>query len=188
MTAPIELHVHEFDDATVRATLRAVQRVIRRRQSTLPVYVCSYGGDIARLCGILDALSACPVPVATIALGGAYSCGAVLLASGTRGHRWIGPNASAMVHEAMTLAPITGSTSVVTVEARDLAAASERMLATLDRGCGKRPGYWRRALKRRGNTDWYLTAAQAVKLGLADHIGAPVFVSERRTVIKGASA
>jgi len=48
---------------------------------------------------MLEVISQSPVPVATIAVGKAMSCGATLLAAGTKGMRYAAPNSTILVHD-----------------------------------------------------------------------------------------
>src|SRR5690554_4690500 len=55
---------------------------------TIPVYINSYGGQVFSLVAKRDLIKTSVKPVSTIAVGKAMSCGASLLAAGTKGYRF----------------------------------------------------------------------------------------------------
>ncbi|HUU86418.1 MAG TPA: ATP-dependent Clp protease proteolytic subunit, partial [Candidatus Glassbacteria bacterium] len=64
----------------------------------LTFIINSPGGDIAETNALIDLLDNIPLEIKTVGLGECSSCGAILLASGSKGHRTAGPNTSIMIH------------------------------------------------------------------------------------------
>lgn len=177
MTAPVRAWVQKFDALTVRRLERAIERAARDEQTTLPVYINSPGGCVSTCMAMVDLFDSSPVPITTIALGIADSCGAVLLACGAKGSRYIGPNTEVMVHE---MSADTGHRTMANVEhdAAFLASLNRQWLGLLDKSTGRRGGYWLRHVRSSAHSDHYFTPAAAVKAGLADHVGVPRFKTE----------
>src|SRR5271165_3282131 len=53
----------------------------------ITIYIHSNGGDVAALNCIYDVMHMITAPVKTVCIGKSYSCGAALLAAGTKGKR-----------------------------------------------------------------------------------------------------
>lgn len=175
MSGPVRAWVQKFDDITVRRLERAIERANRAGQEVLPVYINTPGGAVNWCLAMVDLFDASPVTIATVGLGIADSCGIVLLASGTKGHRYIGPNAEIMVHE---VSANTGHVTMANMESdvKYLARLNKQWLGLLDKRTGRRSGYWLRRVRSTAHSDHYFTPAAAVKVGLADHVGVPQLV------------
>jgi ATP-dependent Clp protease, protease subunit len=176
MSAPVRAWVQKFDDVTVRRLERAIERAERAGQSVLPLYISSPGGSVMRCLAMVDLIDAAPMPVATIALGWADSCGAVLLACGAKGHRYVASNAEVMVHEMSSGA--IGTMSNVEHDAAYLATLNKQWLGLLDKRTGRRPGYWLRRVRKTSHSDHYFTPNDVVKMRIADHVGVPRLQSD----------
>lgn len=64
----------------------------------ITIYINTNGGDAMALANIYDVMQIIKSPIKTICIGKAYSAGALILASGTKGKRYIAKNASVMMH------------------------------------------------------------------------------------------
>lgn len=73
------------------------------KQDVIPVIIDSYGGEVYALLSMIDAIDACELTVATIVEAKAMSCGSVLFSCGAEGHRYIGPNATVMIHDVSSM-------------------------------------------------------------------------------------
>src|SRR5579859_4042574 len=94
------IRVKDFNLSSLQEFHKDFEELSRKDEITIiPIYINSYGGQIDTLFAMLDIIQASHKPVATIASGVAMSCGAVLLASGTPGYRFAGPNAQIMIHQ-----------------------------------------------------------------------------------------
>lgn len=135
------------------------------------LYVSSYGGDTYTLTAMRDMIKSAAKPVATIAMGKAMSAGAFLLAAGTPGLRFCSENADIMVHEASSGA--IGKTAEVVQYALDLDKFNKKVLKNFANDIGKTLLEVEAMLKEKNNVDWYLSAKDAQKAGIIDHIGIP---------------
>lgn len=169
---PRVVRVNSFDEDAVAAFSNEISAAERTGQGIIPVIIDTYGGDTYGCMAMCDIIKACKVPVATIAQGKVMSSGAVLFICGTRGHRYMGPNSTMMVHDAATRVSWK-KTEEVKVDAKETDRINKRTYAVIDKSCGQRVGYTWGLIQKRGRTDWYLTPKQAVQYGFADHVGVP---------------
>jgi len=65
----------------------------------ITIYINSNGGQTSTLFPLADLISSSKTPINTIVLGKAYSAGAMLLLSGTAGHRSAYKHANILLHE-----------------------------------------------------------------------------------------
>lgn len=168
--------VNRFDAETVQT----VERAMAKARRTVPIFIQSPGGDVYSLFAMVDIIDGARVPVATIAVGQACSSAAVLLACGANGMRYVAPHTEVMIHEVSADIDY-GPAPDIAVEADVVSDTNRRFLALLDKRTGKRAGYWQRAIRKSSSRDLYLSPTQAVRAGLADHIGVPF--EDRETVV-----
>jgi ATP-dependent Clp protease protease subunit len=64
----------------------------------ISIYINTNGGDSHALSNIYDVMQMIKSPIKTVCIGKAYSAGALILAAGTKGKRFITKNAAVMVH------------------------------------------------------------------------------------------
>ncbi len=135
----------------------------------ITLHINSPGGLVDASMAIYDTMQSISAPVHTIACGRAMSAASYLLAGGELGHRRCTPNARVMLHEPSRV--ITkGQTSQVLVAAEELLKTRERIELLLSKHTGKSPEEVRTMV---GMQDVYLTADQALELGLIDSILQP---------------
>lgn len=169
--------VTDFDDLTVRRMQSCLDNCVKAEQPFLPVTIMSPGGDVYSMFALIDLMTCGPVPCATIAVGLAMSAGGVLLASGQKGYRFVAPNASVMIHR-VSGRPPASNVAGLKEDVRLLEEMDARMLTHLDKASGHRKGYWEGRLAKLAYTDLTMSAEEAVKAGLADHVGIPTIALE----------
>jgi ATP-dependent protease ClpP protease subunit len=140
-------------------------------QPVIPILISSYGGSVDQLNRMIDLIETAPVPVATIARGMCMSCGSFLLASGTEGYTWASKSTNIMIHD-LSAGDFNKAEDVLN-DARALKRWKETVFYRLDEQTHKAKGYWMDTLKGKGNTDYYLSAGQAKRLKVIDHVGIP---------------
>lgn len=171
--------VRDFDEAAAERFARDVAAVRLERQPVLPVVITSGGGDVYTLMAMLDVLATFDGTVVTLALGQAMSCGAVLFTCGAEGHRYIAPNATLLLHD-VSSAPVGGKADDQRVSATETARLNLLLWQRMARNIGKARDDLLAAHKARGAADWFVTAPEAVRLGLASQVGLPVFEWRQR--------
>ena len=167
--------VNEFSEYGVRCFKSDFDDLRSSSLPILPIIIDSYGGEIYSLLAMLDIMAIADRPVATIALGKAMSCGSILLACGTKGFRFIGPNTTMMIHDAATHS--FGKIEELKSDVGEADRLNNKIFNTLDHRCNKRAGYFKKILAEKKHTNWYLEPQEALKHGLIDHIGIPVIDS-----------
>lgn len=134
---------------------------------TKDIIMCidSYGGYVHSLLAIHDIMkNLCRCDISTVCIGKAMSCGQMLLMSGTKGKRFATPNARILVHEVsnMTFGKLTDMEIDIN-ETKELQKILESMLL-------KYTKLNKEEVKDLMNRDSYLSAKEAVKFGIIDHI------------------
>jgi len=132
-------------------------------KSDINLNINSFGGDTYAMFGLVDKMRSLPVKVNTICLGTCMSAGAVILAAGT-GTRKAHKHSSIMVHDGQV---------GIQEKVADFQRASEHFKDLTDR-CNKLMAevtkkdfeYWENINK----FDSYLTAEQALEVGIIDEI------------------
>mmetsp|Transcript_9585 Transcript_9585/g.15727 ORF Transcript_9585/g.15727 Transcript_9585/m.15727 type:complete len:245 (+) Transcript_9585:37-771(+) len=132
------------------------------------LYISSPGGDYRQCIAFLDILQACKTaPITTVAAGMAGGEAALLLASGSKGQRFVLPSARILIHQPVGLT--SGGFETLQAQAAQLEDAKgvyvdflhqftgqekEKIVADIDRDC-------------------YMSPEEAISYGLADQIGSP---------------
>lgn len=132
--------------------------------SDISIYINSPGGSISSGMAIYDTMNFIKSDVSTICVGIAASMGAFLLSSGTKGKRYILPNADVMIHQ-----PLGGAEG----QATDIKIATERILNLKDRLnkiLAKNTGNSLKKIEKDTERDNYLNADEAITYGLVDKI------------------
>lgn len=179
-TAPMRsVWVSAFDEEAAQSFTRDIAAIRQARQPVLPLVIVSAGGEVYSLLAMLDALATYDGTVLTVALGQAMSCGAVLFSCGAQGHRYIAPNATLLLHD-VSGPPVGGKAEEQQVNASESTRLNDLLWRRLSTNIGKPPGYLRSLHGKRNGVDWYLSAREAVRVGLASRVGLPVVEVRQR--------
>lgn len=130
----------------------------------ISLYINSPGGSISAGMAIYDTMNFIQSDVSTICVGIAASMGAFLLSSGTKGKRYILPNADVMIHQ-----PLGGAEG----QATDIKIATDRILSLkerLNKILAKNTSKNLKRIERDTERDNYLNAEEAINYGLVDKI------------------
>lgn len=166
------IFVSEFDDSTLETFIADFSRLEQDPIiSVIAIYVSSYGGESHVVMAMRDMIKSSPKPVATIAIGKAMSAGASLLAAGTPNYRFASESTEIMIHD-MSSGEV-GKAADIVQAAGDLARFSEYYFQCLANDIGQTIEFIKEELRNRNNSDWSMTAKEAKKIGLIDHIGFP---------------
>ena len=127
-------------------------------------YINSPGGSVTDGMMIYDTMQHIKPDVQTICMGMAASMGAVLLTAGTKGKRFILPNAEVMIHQ-----PLGGAQG----QATDILIAADHIKRTkqkLNKILADASGQTLETIEKDVERDNWMTAEEALKYGLVDHI------------------
>lgn len=128
------------------------------------LYINSPGGSVYDALAIYDTIQFVKSDVQTVGIGIQASAAAFLLSSGTKGKRFILPNASVMVHQ-----PSSGTRGKVTDQEIDL-RESLRVKKLLEEIMAKNTGQKVSKIHDDMERDKWMTAKEAVEYGIVDKI------------------
>ena len=130
----------------------------------IQLYINSPGGSVYDGLAIYDTMQYIKPDVQTIGIGLQASMGAFLLSSGAKGKRFVLPNARVMIHQ-----PSSGTQGMVTDQEISL-RESVRMKELLAKVIAKNTGQKLEKVKADMERDYWMSADEAVKYGLADEM------------------
>ncbi|MBI2035992.1 MAG: ATP-dependent Clp endopeptidase proteolytic subunit ClpP [Candidatus Liptonbacteria bacterium] len=130
----------------------------------IKLYVNSPGGSVTAGLAIYDTMQYVKPDVSTICVGMAASMGAVLLAAGEKGKRFVLPNADILLHQVMGGAE--GQASDIEINAKHIIRIKERLNQIL----AKHTGQSLQKIEKDTDRDYYMTAHEAKEYGLIDEI------------------
>ena len=130
----------------------------------IQIYINSPGGSVSAALAMLDTMNHIKPDVSTVCVGLAASAGAVLLAAGAKGKRFILPNAEVMIHQPW--GGIEGQASDIEITAKHILATRDRLNKILAEATGQ-------PLEKIANDvdrDFFMTADEAKKYGIVDKV------------------
>lgn len=155
----------EVNDAT--ASIIVAQLLYLEGQDPekdISFYINSPGGSISSGFAIYDTMRYIKCDVSTICMGMAASMGAFLLSSGTKGKRYVLPNAEVMIHQ--PLGGAQGQATEILIAADHIKNSRQRINSILAENTGRSIEEITRDTER----DNWLTAEEALNYGLVDKI------------------
>ena len=130
----------------------------------IKLYINSPGGSVTAGFAIYDTMQFVKCDVSTICVGMAASMGAVLLAAGKKGRRFVLPNSEVMLHQVMGGAE--GQAIEIEISARHIIKVKDRLNKILARHTGKSL----KDIERDTDRDFFMSAEEAKSYGLVDEI------------------
>jgi ATP-dependent Clp protease, protease subunit len=170
---PIIITVYEFTESSVKDFAKEMAAAENTGQTIIPIVIDSFGGYVYSELRMHDIIKECKVPVATIAMGKAMSCGALLFSAGTEGHRYMSKNSTLMIHDVS--AGAWGKSEEIKVMAEEVERLNTLVYELISSNVGKSPKYFWDIVQEKGRADWYLPPDEALKHNLANHIKVPRF-------------
>ena len=134
------------------------------RGKDINFYINSPGGAVDDTLALYDTMRFISAPVSTYCIGRAYSGGAVLLAAGEKGRRFILPHAKVMIHQPW--GGVTGQAEDIKIQAEQII----KMKAELNRILAVCSGQDIARIQKDSERDRYFSAEEAVAYGLADEM------------------
>ena len=132
----------------------------------IKLYINSPGGSVHSAFHLIDTMKMSRIPVHTIAMGLAASCGVLTLMSGVKGHRYVTQNTSVMSHQYSWGS--RGKEHELYGIVKEFELSSDRMIEHYKKCTKKSESYIRKHLL--GPTDEWLTPEECVKHGIVDNI------------------
>ena len=128
------------------------------------LYINSPGGSVTAGLSIYDTMKFIKPDVSTMCIGQAASMGAFLLGGGTKGKRYILPNARTMIHQPSGGAQ--GQATDIDIQAREILIIRER----LNRLMAEHTGQALEVIERDTERDRFMDAEQSLAYGLVDEV------------------
>ena len=134
----------------------------------IDMVISTPGGNADDMFAIYDTMRSIreEIPIRTRGIGKVMSAGVVLLAAGTKGERSIGKNCRVMVHS--VIGGHVGPMHQLDNEMEEIRNIQEQYVAVLSEETKMTKRYLQNLLKKKVNI--YLSATEAVELGIADKI------------------
>jgi ATP-dependent Clp protease protease subunit len=130
----------------------------------IALYINSPGGSVSSGLAIYDTMQFIKPDVSTICIGMAASMGAILLAGGAKGKRFMLPNSRAMIHQPS--GGYQGQASDIHIQAQEILRIRERLNEILAFHTGKSV----EQIKLDSERDNFMSTTEAVAYGLVDKL------------------
>ncbi|MBI5555709.1 MAG: ATP-dependent Clp endopeptidase proteolytic subunit ClpP [Elusimicrobia bacterium] len=140
----------------------------------ISLYINSPGGSVTAGLAIYDTIQFIKPAVSTICMGQAASMAAVLLACGTKGKRFILPNARVMIHQ--PLGGAQGQASDIGIQAKEILRMQDKINELISTHTGQSV----ERVKKDTDRDYFMSAEEAKEYGLVDEI----IKEHSKTVVK----
>ena len=128
------------------------------------LYINSPGGSVTAGLSIYDTMRFIKPDVSTMCIGQAASMGAFLLSGGTKGKRYMLPNARTMIHQPSGGAQ--GQATDIEIQAKEILFLRERLNSLL----ADHTGQTMEVIERDTERDRFMSAEQSVEYGLVDKV------------------
>ena len=134
-------------------------------EKDISIYINSPGGSISAGLAIYDTMQFISSSVSTLCIGQAASMGALLLAGGDKGKRFVLPNSRVMIHQP-SLGGFQGTASDIEIQTREIVKTKQLSAQILADNCGQD---FDRVMKD-FNRDHWLNAKDSIDYGIVDKI------------------
>ena len=143
-----------------------------KKDMDISLYVNSHGGSVDDTLAIYDTIRYLSCSLATYCIGRAQSGGAIVLAAGTKGKRFILPHARVMIHQ--PFGGVTGQTTDVQIQAEEILKAKSQLNEILAQHTGKSAS----EIEQDSERDRFFSAHEAKEYGLVDEVLEPAAVDD----------
>jgi len=134
-------------------------------EKDISLYINSPGGSITAGLAILDTMRLVEPDIVTYCVGQAASMGAVLLACGTKGKRFILPHSRVLIHQP-SMSGLAGQATDIDIYAKEILRMREILNGILADATGQTVERIARDVDR----DYIMEAEQSVEYGIVDRV------------------
>ncbi len=135
-----------------------------KKDQDINLYINSPGGAVDDTLAIYDTMRFLPCQVATYCIGKAMSGGAIVLASGTKGKRYILPHAKVMIHQ--PFGGVYGQAADIEIQAEQILKDKNTLIKIMSACTGQTP----EKVQEDSERDRFFDAQSAVKYGICDEV------------------
>ena len=134
------------------------------KNKDIKFYINTPGGSVTAGLAVYDTMQYIKCDVSTICIGMAASMGAILLAAGAKGKRFVLPNSEILIHQVM--GGFEGQATDIKIRSEHILKIKERLNKILSKHTGQKI----EKIEKDTDRDRFLTAEEAKKYGIADKI------------------
>lgn len=135
-----------------------------KKDSDINFYINSPGGVVDDTLAMYDIMKFLTCDIATYCIGRAESGGAVVLAAGKKGKRYILPNAKVMIHQ--PFGGVYGQAADIEIQAEEILKTKDTLISIM----AKCTGQSIERIREDSERDRFFDAPSAVKYGLVDEV------------------
>ncbi len=128
------------------------------------IYINSPGGSVTSGLAIYDTMQFVKCDVATYCVGQAASMGALLLAAGTKGKRFVLPHSRIMIHQPW--GGMQGTASDISIHAKEILKMRDQINELLAHHAGQPLD----KIQKDTDRDYFMSAQEAKEYGLIDEV------------------
>lgn len=156
----------DFTLSSVEYAVRALHRMATDAPGKpIEIHMCSYGGDPYAMLRLYDEIHACPCQIKFFGSGAIMSSATWIMAGSDE--RYLHPNATVMVHDGSD--GFEGKHTDGQIQAAEMKRLQDKLYEIYADNSRMPVEFWADVCQR----DLYLTASEAVSLGLADKVIEP---------------
>jgi len=134
------------------------------KDKDINVYINSPGGSVTAGLAIYDTMQFIKCDVATYCVGQAASMGAVLLAAGTKGKRFVLPNSRVMIHQPW--GGVQGAAADISIQAKEILTLRDKINNILVHHTSQPL----EKIQKDTDRDYFMSAKEAKDYGIIDEV------------------
>jgi ATP-dependent Clp protease protease subunit len=139
---------------------------LAKEEKDITLLINSYGGEVNAGLVMYDLIQSYPYGVDIYCTGIAASMAAIILAGGRKGHRFVLPHSSVMIHEPLIAAGFGGSATTIEHQAQSILETRTLVNGILAKHTGKTI----KEINKATAFDNFMSASQAIEFGICDKI------------------
>jgi ATP-dependent protease ClpP protease subunit len=165
-----------FDYEMVEHFSEEFNKALSLCPKVIPIVIDSYGGEVYCLLELISLFQSSPIPIATICNGKAMSCWAMLFMFGSEGLRFMSEHATLMIHEVSAFS--FGKVEEIKTDAHETERLNNLIFKLAAKNLGKKEDYFMELLHKHNHADIFMTAKEAKKHNICNHIGVPQLITK----------
>jgi len=167
--AGMYVFMSEVSDDSIKPIIEWIlveNHVVKKKKKELLLMICSEGGSVEDAFALIDVMKSSSIPIKTVGLGCVASSGLLIFLAGMKGRRMLTPNTSILSHQYSNYHE--GKHHELFAIAKEHSLIQERMLRHYQSSTGLSEEII--LSKLLPPTDVYLSADEALALGLCDYV------------------
>jgi len=137
---------------------------MEEKDKDINVYINSPGGSVTAGLAIYDTMQFIKCDIATYCVGQAASMGAVLLAAGTKGKRFVLPNSRVMIHQPW--GGVQGAAADISIQAKEILTLRDKINNIL----AHHTSQTLEKIEKDTDRDYFMSAKEAKDYGIIDEV------------------